>query len=487
VGRWHKRGCPLTAALSGAERLRRSTGASPPILSNLLYSVEGRNGVQKFAVISMIALTLCSSQLLGYEDDVHYGLTKWLALQAGLTAQEAEWMASEDVGYDHSVLSAPYLVTHYACIHKDAKASGLVQEKHFPGLGFVPCKQSRRLVVPGRKEARRKTADRIANPSASTQTDIRKFGEGLHPFQDSWSHQGQSDSPLPLVCDSDYSWGHPGARGGWKSHKADLTADYPSDAMEMARESYDQICRFADVVLHRPCKAKFSSFAGDVEAFVKAKKKSEKRAWFQSHGIADTTFLDDVSLPDGPRYARAGVGGGKLNRSESQKYRRAISETEEGKFMLSFFERWVTGTGLSDLTTGSITSKGFRYLSDGNDANELMDRESLSGLLKLWLVRDHGSVAEALHDVRVMRKVGVLQLVRATESMSRPYETVEEALLPLDPAGTRIDVTRLDTEGSAVAYGVVRFRHAPRDTVMVVAGKEDGRYRVKAIASFVEY
>lgn len=39
-----------------------------------------------------IGLLVPVSSVNAWESDVHYGLTKWLAIHAGFTAQQASWM-----------------------------------------------------------------------------------------------------------------------------------------------------------------------------------------------------------------------------------------------------------------------------------------------------------------------------------------------------------------------------------------------------------
>jgi hypothetical protein len=77
---------------------------------------------------------------------------------------------------------------------------------------------------------------------------LLKFAESLHAVQDSWSHQGISDMPRPLEgavsCDPTLAWAHPAPRGGWNSHKADLTYEWPVDTVAMAKAMYDLLLQF---------------------------------------------------------------------------------------------------------------------------------------------------------------------------------------------------------------------------------------------------
>ena len=72
--------------------------------------------------VALILFT-CATPALAWEDDVHFGLTKWLALQAGYPDKLAHLLASRNVGADEGILDARKLVFWYACLSKDENAS----------------------------------------------------------------------------------------------------------------------------------------------------------------------------------------------------------------------------------------------------------------------------------------------------------------------------------------------------------------------------
>ena len=205
------------------------------------------NLVRIFAVLAL----MISGTARPYEDDVHRGLTEWLALQAGFPRDEAVKIAEGAVSYDHSNLSAVSLVIRSACLSRNADGSKLVQKYHFPGNGDVPGKSKYRVVDPGGPTALSQSNAAINAPQGTLQNKIRALGKALHPLEDSWSHGGEPDTPLRLICDEELSWGHPKGRGGWSSHDADLTHCYTADTVAMARATYAQLCKFADAVRRR--------------------------------------------------------------------------------------------------------------------------------------------------------------------------------------------------------------------------------------------
>lgn len=227
-----------------------------------------------------------------YQADVHYGLTKVLALKAGLAESVAEAIArgaeAPDVPGDgrHPVENGKVVAWPAWTVRGEAAraerraAEGRLREWHFPrDAGATE-------VVPGSAAAASKFEDALAtgNPIA--------IGESLHPFQDSWSHQGHPS--LNGVA------GHPDARGGLLSTKADETAAFPQDARTMARETYRKLVRVGEQhpTYRAQAPAKFREFQDDVAAFIGADSKQEKRNALDRLGVTmPAAYWDDVTLP----------------------------------------------------------------------------------------------------------------------------------------------------------------------------------------------
>src|SRR6267142_2016207 len=143
-----------------------------------------------FATITLVV----AAGAQAWESDVHYGLTYWLALQAGFTDDAARVVAEADLSLDRGIRAAPVAVGVYAC-RGDYGASRDVRDNHFPTDVNVPNPPERREVVANSAAARRRALDeanRKIDPKYGNahSESLGRFGEGLHPLQDSWSHQG---------------------------------------------------------------------------------------------------------------------------------------------------------------------------------------------------------------------------------------------------------------------------------------------------------
>jgi len=178
----------------------------------------------------------------GFESDVHYGLTQWLALQAGF---------DEEAANDHrGRRSARRFGRHAirgprACLRMRRQGRAQIQAGRGTSLS-VRRHGSRRAADAGRRpdgDAAKKAALAVIKiPAGQANYMLFKLGEALHILQDSWSHQGVPGIPQPaegvFTCDSTRAWGHPAARGGWNSHKADLTTYWRADTVAMAKATY---------------------------------------------------------------------------------------------------------------------------------------------------------------------------------------------------------------------------------------------------------
>jgi len=121
---------------------------------------------------------------------------------------------------------------------------------------------------------------------------FREFGEYLHAFQDTWSHQGEPD--IPPVCNPKLGWGHAFNRGGWACHLADLTYHWQDkDLIPMAMATYDML------IAQTPGAAKsWDDLKPKIETFAMARSKWEKDSWFDQEKFNDRSFLQEISLPD---------------------------------------------------------------------------------------------------------------------------------------------------------------------------------------------
>jgi hypothetical protein len=251
----------------------------------------------------------------GFEGDVHFGMTKWLALQAGFSQEQADIIARGDLRIASGDIQFESLVFSYACPGRDGLERD-AQEYHYPADKSVPAQADARAVVANSAAARRavEAMARVSPDKAGFL--LLKLGQALHVLQDSWANQGTPEVPDDrnnlFACDSSRAMAHPAARGGWASHKPDLTYLWSNDSLDMAEATYDAMLHFPAMNgVARNAKS-WSELARDLDGFIHASTKSQKEDWFKAHGIAEVDFLGGISLPDGKRAFRLTWSGRSL-------------------------------------------------------------------------------------------------------------------------------------------------------------------------------
>jgi hypothetical protein len=230
-----------------------------------------------FGTVIVTAPTL----LRAWEQDVHYVLTFWLATQAGFSRDDADQIARSDQSYDESEHTSAIPTVLWIILTNDIGAARDLQLKHFAHDAQLPSPPLRRVVAPNSPSARR-VLEGTLNAGDSA-TALISFGEAFHPFQDSWSHQGVPDIPYNLK--PDLISAHPRARGGWKSHDADLTALHVDETIEVARQTYLFLDRFLNQNprFRRRAAAPWTTLEPIVRTFSVARTASEKAAWASRH------------------------------------------------------------------------------------------------------------------------------------------------------------------------------------------------------------
>jgi len=165
------------------------------------------------ALILLLLLTPLASR--AWESDVHYVLTWWLAVQAGFSRGDADSIARADQSFDDSDHHSAIPTVVSIVLSRDLGAARDLQRKHFPSDAQLPSPAMRRVVTPNSGPAR--AAVEAAIRTNASATALQELGEGLHPFQDSWAHQGVPDVPLrpAIQLSPELSCAHPQARGGW--------------------------------------------------------------------------------------------------------------------------------------------------------------------------------------------------------------------------------------------------------------------------------
>jgi len=102
--------------------------------------------------------------------------------------------------------------------------------------------------------------------------DLKISGEGLHPFEDSWSHRG-----VPSI--KGFA-GHSNERGGRFSTATDIPWKYPNEALEAAHETFKYMQRFAaqhpEYAHHGQCRS-WESIASEVMEYIRLQERFDER------------------------------------------------------------------------------------------------------------------------------------------------------------------------------------------------------------------
>ena len=331
-------------------------------------------------------LLLVSTSLSAFESDVHYGLTEWLALQAGFDERAATTIATGDERSDSGDMQYIELIFAYACIGKDDLGSRHAGQYHYPSAGTVPGAPAQRAVSPG-SDAAREAARAVARiPEGQANYMLLRLGEALHILQDSWSHQGVPDvaQPAPAVftCDDTRAWGHPKARGGWNSHRADLTMHWPDDTVAMAKATYDILMQYPALTDTKRTARDWNEIRPLLDGFISASTKAEKRRWFLARGIRDVSFLEGISLTDGAEPFVLKWPGRKLPPLATPQSRQHDVEAELLEFYNRFFAQWVATNDFEALASEFGDDLGRRNAKEANRSSVAASKAELVARLK---------------------------------------------------------------------------------------------------------
>jgi hypothetical protein len=453
------------------------------------------------ARLALVAgLLLSMSAAGGFESDVHYGLTNWLALQAGFDELSAKTIAIGDQRVDSGDVQYLGLVLAYACVAKDDLRSELAGQHHYPSAATSGPPEKRAVVAGGDVAVK---AGQAAVKSPPGQAIYRLFilGEALHIVQDSWSHQGIPGVPQPaegvFSCDSTRAWGHPTSRGGWNSHKADLTMYWHADTVAMAKAVYDILTQYPELSETKRTPRGWNEIRPSLDSFIAASTKTDKKRWFISHGISDVSFLEGISLRDGTQRFDLKWPGRKLPPLAAPQSRQHGVDADLLDFFNRFFAQWVSTLDFEALASTFGPSSGSLNAKSRVSSLAPVSKAELVARLKVWRLRDHGRVQEIAHAAQRLTEVQRSQVdaIGKERGAFATYDPPSSAFFPQLPReGNDVSpllpfyvkaVTADGTNPRAVA--VVKFRHIPYDTLGVIAERVDGRWRVLSIVSVVDH
>ena len=439
----------------------------------------------------IFASLFVAARALAFEADVHYGLTQWLAVQAGFAAEASQIIATGDERVDSGDMQFIDLVLIYACLGKDDVGQRLVHDQHYPSAGAASGPAAQRIDEPGSAVATKAALDLLKTPLDKSPYALLLLGGALHTLQDSWAHQGAPDVPRPgepISCDPNRAWAHPAARGGWNSHKADLTKDWPADTVAMAKATYEILVRYPmPAGAKQPAKA-WDGIARELDAFARAATKTDKKNWFVAHGISDVSFLEGITLPDGKMPFTEVWQGRRLPPLPSVESHQHGIDPAPLAFFNRFFAKWMSSDDFEALANAFGPPPAKAAKKPVADA-ELVAR------MTVWRLRDHGRVADIAHSLKPLsaKQRREIRAIAKTSDALAHYGWPAEAFFPLLPRGK--DVSPLlpfyvgieNAAGKTRAVAVTKLRYVPYDSIAVVAEPIDGQWRIVSITSVVDH
>jgi hypothetical protein len=447
----------------------------------------------------LAAIVLVGSPLYGWETDVHYALTRWLAVKAGFSEADAEIVAAGDQELDDGTYSpAPWVMGLHIIVTGDTSASKAVQRNHFPSYGDVPGSPENRTVEPNSKAAREwalnEINSKIGGDGKSRQRALGDFGNSLHPLQDSWSHQGIPDIPFRPGWEAwpSLSWGHPEKRAGWANHDADLTYLHLDDTIATAKETYALLLEY--LRNHKELKARepipWVRLESEVRAFAQANTKEAKYQWFRGdesvplNRYGRPSFLRELSLPGGSIFIKTNdlkptrqvLERGSAFQEETSKVPIDVRETAE-----KFLDTWIVKANIEE-ALGFVNLEG---LNQQLTHEELSKDEQLAWARKflvLWLIEDHGLVNEKGHGLPRMK--GYSELPSNPEQAKGPFHVVRyEKLFDAIESPNRREpywVGKLRADSPAVPgeYALAfHFRGTPHDGLLILLARDNAGWR----------
>ncbi|MHA6845463.1 DUF6765 family protein [Ralstonia syzygii] len=424
----------------------------------------------------------------GFESDVHFGLTFWLAKRAGFAPREAEAIALANQRIDAGSIEYMTSPLQFACLSRFAPDATDAQTRHYPSEHKVPAETQSRPVVPGGTPALSliDTALRRADGGKAAFM-LGEFGRSLHSLQDSWAHRGIPSVPdwshYGIECDAGLAMAAPLDRGMPSSHAANLTWRWFVDVEEMAKSSYMQMLRYPKINGASRQAATWEQVQQALPDFIRARTKSAKSDWFVANGVADTSFLDGTSLPDGPTWKAARWKGRRDIPTPMPPTAQSGVDTDLVDFYTRFFSDWVT--------TSPVEKRWLSALSverSHKPDNALVDQ------LMGWRLRDHGAyLALEGQQHSTGRHLPSLSRNRASFEV---FKSLNDAVLPVIVEGDKpspilpflVFALPNSNDGNKRAVALIKLLDSPYDTIGVIAEKRtESDWKITGLISSADY
>lgn len=461
--------------------------------------------MKRRVVAVAILISLVAWPAFGWQQDLHYGLSKWLAYKAGFSLNDAETIAigvqSRD---DGSLYPAPGTVFFRTCLQRDVDYSRLIQTFHFPSFGNVPGAPPQRAVAPGLTEnaATELVWKEIKNSIANEPPAIalRNLGISLHPLEDSWSHQGIPDMP-PRPCSQDLAWGHPANRGGYRSKKADITHLHVEDAVVTVRRTYELLEEFLKThpTLKSHGEARWADLEPAVRAFAQASSKEDKLDWFRSQpdvpigSYTRKDFLKHISIPDSRKSLSTRINS-LFTRKPAEKAIQPMNELENWNSapvsvaVDHLLDLWIVQKNLDGLTP--FTSAAFVAKGLVGDSHGTYDDTNLTKVaFGMWLIRDQGVAEELNHgmpmkaerwsakDLEVpmseLERQPLIEVGKLKEAIHALETNAPYTLVPVSGELIPLAEATEQAQNYVVAF---QFFHAPDDVVLLFVQRDSKGY-----------
>ncbi|MCR4467265.1 DUF6765 family protein [Burkholderia sp. SCN-KJ] len=423
----------------------------------------------------------------GFEADVHFGLTLWLAQQAGFAPRDAEAIALADQRIDAGSIEYMTSPLQYACLSRFVPDAVDAQVRHYPGARSVPADAQARTVVPGGQAALAPVDAALGKAGGGKAAFmLGEFGRALHAWQDSWAHRGTPSVPAwhrdGIECDAGLAMAAPLDQGAPSSHAAELTWRRSADVEEMAKATYQQMIRYPKIDGATRRATPWDQVRPRLAGFVDARTKRAKSDWFVANGIADTSFLDGISLPDGSVWKAVRWHGRRDLPPPLSPTVQAGIDRDLVDFYTRFFSDWVTTSPVDTRWLPAL----FAERGHPPDA-------ALVNALVGWRLRDHGACLAAGGAQRSAAQSYAAARSRASFEV---FKSLNDAVLPLIVEGEKpspvlpflVFPLARSSDGTKRAVALIKLLDAPYDTVGIVSEKRDGSgWKVTGWISSADY
>lgn len=441
----------------------------------------------RLATLALLAALAAPLACAGFEADVHFGLTLWLARQAGFAPGEAEAIALANQRLDAGSIEYMASPLQFACLARFALDALDAQARHYPSEDKVPADAQGRPVVPGGAPALALVRTALLRAEGGKAAFmLGEFGRSLHSLQDSWAHRGVPSVPdwsrHGIECEPRLAMAAPLDRGTPSSHAANLTWRWPVDVEEMAQATYVQMLRYPKIHGSPRPASSWEQVRQALPGFSSARTKSTKSGWFVANGIADTSFLDGTSLPDGSAWkATRWKGRRDIPAPQPPTAQPGVAADLIG-FYTGFLTDWVTTSPVEQRWLPALAA-GPRRKPDAELVEQLMG----------WRLRDHGTY---LAQEGQPRQAGRPSPLHRDRSAFEVFKSLNDAVLPTIAAGHKpspilpflvFPLPDAD-DGSPRAIALLKLIDAPYDTLGVIAGKQKGAgWKVTGLVSSADY